>query len=1040
MRIRTPIRLTRRFISISSEVEKCQQIQFLEEYKIRTMLEQPIIHYSKKKLPQFSLNHLYNQSEKLSSSFILQNARETIEHLLIYNARRLKEFRKLPYLVVLNPSISESYDTYLQSMSSLLKASLYTPHTLEENKEFANDVLTKFIDIHADTLPSLSKGFGEVSNLLSMKQITSFLDNHLNERISMRLIAHQHIELTKSINDPDKYVKGGKYNGVVKLLYIPDVIKKNAEVVNDITMMKYDQSVPIKIDTNLRAVYWSQKDPSETDKSDSLYFPYIEYHLDYIFMELFKNSFRAQIENNVSDPITITVSTSHDSPKFMEIRIRDKGKGIPQNTLKHIFDYSFTTYSSNEGESFKTLNVPPEHLGGGNSVAGMGFGLPLAKQYIEVFNDTVDKDDGTKGSIIGLQEMSDYFIVIHVSTTCDDSNTYVTKDSTELIAFSWSTIDVTTLEVIYEKSILVRPMNTPITPYCSQLNKLTWEHVRNAGLFKDAINTFDTYIQTLQDKEFSFVSYDSSKLRVQLPREARDKSVVLPPYLQHPRLFDLPAEYSKWHASHPEALSYTASSISNMVTALEVEVDKEDLNPEKTLNLHTQLVVQLMKKSLPIESHPNVFTQPHDIAQDVKAFVSERSKILYLSNLPSDTTQSELEYWFTQYGGRPVAFWTLKNNDSKNTTGFAVFGAHEEATESLSMNGKALNNRAIEVQPSSTKVLDKANDLLTPFPPSKNRPRPGDWTCPSCGFSNFQRRTHCFRCSFPASSAVAIQESIYSNGPRRQEPQQHQQQQQHSQPQQQQQQQHQQQQQQQQPQTQPQQFKVSQEIHLPAQQPQQSQPQQQQQQQQVEKVNNENGSQRNFNSVPFRAGDWKCELCMYHNFAKNLCCLKCSASKPSINYNQNNNLHSVNSTAAAIAAATASGQPLNLNNNFINMHQPQPQYQQHRQQRNVNGYVRNSGTPNIYQQQHQQQQHQQQHQLQHNHHQFSQQQQHQQHTQQHQQHQPQSYQSMNQIHNFQNPNRASQLMDQVRFQSHSPAIYNPTVALNDKMNSLNLNF
>ncbi|KAI5963570.1 uncharacterized protein KGF55_002450 [Candida pseudojiufengensis] len=363
------------------------------------MLEQPIIHYSKKELPRFSLNHLYHQSEKLSSSFILQNARETIEHLLIYNARRLKEFRKLPYLVVLNPSISESYDTYLQSMSSLLKASLYTPHTLEENTILANDVLSKFISIHADTLPSLSKGFGEVSNLLTTKQITQFLDNHLHERISMRLIAHQHIELTKTINDPDKFVKGGKYNGVVKLLYLPDVIKKNAEVVNDITMMKYDQSVPIKIDTNLRAVYWSQKDPSETSKENHLYFPYIEYHLDYIFMELFKNSFRAHIENKVTDPVAITVSVSQDSPKFMEIRIRDKGKGISQNTLNHIFDYSFTTFESNEGESFKTLNVPPEQLGGGNTVAGMGFGLPLAKQYIEIFNETVNERDETKGSL-----------------------------------------------------------------------------------------------------------------------------------------------------------------------------------------------------------------------------------------------------------------------------------------------------------------------------------------------------------------------------------------------------------------------------------------------------------------------------------------------------------------------------------------------------------------------------------------------------------------------------------------------------------------
>lgn len=367
-----------------------QQQKFLNEYKIRTMLEQPIFHYSRKPLPQLLLGQLYKQSEKLSSSFILQNARETIEHLLIYNARRLREFRSLPYLVVLNPSILESYDSYLQLMSALLKASLYTPHTPEENAEFTETVLSEFIDIHADTLPSLSKGFGEVSNLLSMKQITQFLDRHLRERISMRLIAHQHIELSRSI--AGDYVPGGRYNGVVKLLHLPDVIRKNAEVVNDITMMKYDQSVQVKIDTNL-GYYWSQADPVPPEKV--LNFPYIEYHLDYIFMEVFKNSFRAHIENKISDPVTVTISASQQTPRFMEIRIRDKGKGIPPRTLKHIFDYSFTTYESNEGESFKTLNVPPEHLGGGHSVAGMGFGLPMAKQYIEVFNEAVG--DSTKG-------------------------------------------------------------------------------------------------------------------------------------------------------------------------------------------------------------------------------------------------------------------------------------------------------------------------------------------------------------------------------------------------------------------------------------------------------------------------------------------------------------------------------------------------------------------------------------------------------------------------------------------------------------------
>ena len=88
-----------------------------------------------------------------------------------------------------------------------------------------------------------------------------------------------------------------------------------------------------------------------------------------------------------------------------------------------------------------------------------------------------------------------------------------------------------------------------------------------------------------------------------------------------------------------------------------------------------------------------------------------------------------------------------------------AFNTHEEAVDCLALNGRVLNDRPIEVQASSSKVFDMAMDklLLTLFPLSKNRPRPGDWTCLSCGFSNFQRRTHCFRCSF---AAVAFQDVL----------------------------------------------------------------------------------------------------------------------------------------------------------------------------------------------------------------------------------------------------------------------------------------
>lgn len=155
-------------LTSASAVQTMQEQQeiFLKSYKIRSSLERLIYHYAQIPLTTISLDGLCEQSKDLSSSSILQYARDTVESLLTYNARRIREFRNLPYLVVLNPSISESYSIYLETMHSLITASLNLPTTLEENEKFCNDVLSVFIDAHADTLPSISKGFDEVSRFL----------------------------------------------------------------------------------------------------------------------------------------------------------------------------------------------------------------------------------------------------------------------------------------------------------------------------------------------------------------------------------------------------------------------------------------------------------------------------------------------------------------------------------------------------------------------------------------------------------------------------------------------------------------------------------------------------------------------------------------------------------------------------------------------------------------------------------------------------------------------------------------------------------
>ncbi|KAI9827690.1 MAG: hypothetical protein M1819_006891 [Sarea resinae] len=457
----------------------------------------------------------------------------------------------------------------------------------------------------------------------------------------------------------------------------------------------------------------------------------------------------------------------------------------------------------------------------------------------------------------GQQANLDRYVVIHVATTCDEHGVYVTKDSAEVIELGWILLDAKSCEELHRESILVKPVNTPITPLCTSLTTLTWEHVRSAGSFRDAVNRFDAFANehlTPNNLEFSFVTLDSWDLRVQLPREARDKAVVLPPYLQHSRTFDLRTEYQRWQQHHPESLPFGPSSLANICAALEVEPVQSSAPIKHNLPFHLQALAPasprrameeavtlarvlrgLIRKSQPPHEHPDVLTRPMDARADVRAFLSERSKVLHMSGLPHDTTQSELESWYTQFGGRPIAFWTLRTPDQHKPTGtgFAVFSSHEEAAESLCMNGRALNEKAIEVSPSSSRVLDRAAEILTPFPPSKNRPRPGDWTCPSCGFSNFQRRTACFRCSFPAMSAGPGGDGMgypgpgYGYGP---------------------------------PSMMPPQHHMGHGGHG---------------------MGHSRGMGNNGGMVPFRAGDWKCgsEGCGYHNFAKNVSCLRCGASR-----------------------------------------------------------------------------------------------------------------------------------------------------------------
>lgn len=532
-----------------------------------------------------------------------------------------------------------------------------------------------------------------------------------------------------------------------------------------------------------------------------------------------------------------------------------------------------------------------------------------------------------------------YYVLLETSTQHFSENP---KDQTKITDFFYQIVKDEKYEFEKEQSLMV---NYDLAD----------------GLQKAVDQLDKTIMDIIEDSEFALCSLFSTwTLKVILQRQAYDENVTLPKSLKHFRILDLWKEFGKFYSHHEDQPDYQNKCLSdtdvlslygkndpesirfaNLLNTLLLTpesllqgIDDDDNSPlENKISEKTNIDLAEVKNNseIKLSSVRNIrtttiilqklckffkddeagaeylLTNPDDLDLDFRMFQDEKSTILYMTNLPLDTTQSELESWFTQYGTRPTGFWTFRNildqvannpnfwelnhysyvEELNSIPGFVIFQTHEDALQALNiLNGRSmLSNVAntkqprvvehiVELLPSSNNVIDSAQEILTPFPQSKNKPRPGDWNCPSCGFLNFQRRTACFRCSFPIPSSFqkanvdtnlnsndeidtnknnsTISTSndltndqsetitnLHTNENLDKEL-----------------------------------FEINQKMkHLNSTSFRNNN---------INGSNNHNHNNNNgYSSIPFRAGDWKCGVCDYHNFAKNIVCLRCGGPKTS---------------------------------------------------------------------------------------------------------------------------------------------------------------
>ncbi|KIJ69622.1 hypothetical protein HYDPIDRAFT_106261 [Hydnomerulius pinastri MD-312] len=356
-----------------------------------------------------TLSSLVAFGQPLTPESVLRSVSFVLSEIPRRLARRARALETLPFIVGTNPYVARTLSAYRESFQFL--SSYPAVKTLEENASFTAE-LSHLVESHRNDIPTMAKGFQECAKYMSPTQISNFLDGAIRNRISVRLIAEQHIALSQAMETQQPVGLTSHY-GIVDMACSPAaMVKMCGAFVSELCEATLGATPSITID--------GHQDTT---------FAYVPVHLEYILTEILKNAFRATVEHHYKQhgatstrsipPVTVTISPppSPSSP-FLSLRVRDQGGGVSPSNMARIFSYAFTTAghsdpedeagggpyaaqhvggsaavaggtSAGEGNLFGEITGKGLQVGLG-TIAGLGYGLPMSRLYARYFGGSLD--------------------------------------------------------------------------------------------------------------------------------------------------------------------------------------------------------------------------------------------------------------------------------------------------------------------------------------------------------------------------------------------------------------------------------------------------------------------------------------------------------------------------------------------------------------------------------------------------------------------------------------------------------------------------
>ncbi|ANB14729.1 protein kinase PKP2 [Sugiyamaella lignohabitans] len=362
-----------------------------------------------------SLRQLAFFGRKLTPEKIISSANFVQVELPVRLAHRVRDMQQLPFAVVSNTHISPVYEQYYKAFDKFRKFPLIT--TLEQNDEFCN-LLTELLDEHLSIIPKLVMGAIECSmaDCIDSDRLDSFMSTMLCSRISRRVIAEQHLSLSKTFRANQGQTELPHDPNFIGAVFLQCSARKSvsqcAKHATALIQELYPDLEMPKIEVEV-----------QQQSKDDITFPYIKSHLDYIIGELLRNSIEATVlfwqKKHAKDPAMhphpppITVSISN-TPQNVFIRISDLGGGVPQDVLPHIWSFAKGPRSLYRLQNFKqvpTLAGLSDEVGTGIERSRIASAFEASDTFLRTGRSDIDPEEdpsGIKNSLASLTSRSSH--------------------------------------------------------------------------------------------------------------------------------------------------------------------------------------------------------------------------------------------------------------------------------------------------------------------------------------------------------------------------------------------------------------------------------------------------------------------------------------------------------------------------------------------------------------------------------------------------------------------------------------------------------